>query len=263
MKRLEQSGRTVAVALIVCAIASIPAVPAFGQAFLKAEPVGPFEGLADCSDLLLYQEPLDPSNFGTARTSDEEGGFIVFEDWLFGEEERTVTNTRVWGIDVDFTGGAHACAAQDDANFNVRFWGQSGGAPDSFNVIVEALDVPSIQTDTGIGFAFTTIIQQDIDLGSLDASGTVWVAHERVNDGDSCFWLWVDETVFGTYDDQAYQGGLVSSDQPFCLAGSHGDSDGGGDGGSDDGGVPATTGIGVILLVLALGGCSAYFVRRT
>ena len=46
--------------------------------------------------------------------------------------------------------------------------------------------------------------------------------------------------------------------------GTGGTGDGGsGDGGSgDDGGVPATTGIGLMLLVLALGGGSAYFVRR-
>jgi hypothetical protein len=36
----------------------------------------------------------------------------------------------------------------------------------------------------------------------------------------------------------------------------------GGDGGGDGGGVPATTGIGLVLLVLALGGGSAYFLRR-
>jgi len=256
MSEFRKSGRTVWVLLIVFAILSFPAVPAFGQAFLKAEPVGPFEGLMDCSDMAAYQEPLDPANFGTARTSDEEAGFIVFENLM--TPAFSVTGTRVWGIDVDFAGGAHACAAQDDANFNVRFWGQSGGAPDSFNVIIEAFDMPSIQTDTGIGFAFTTIIQQDIDLGVLDTTGAVWVAHERVDDADSCFWLWVDETALGTYDDQAYQGGFVTSDQPFCL-----DNDWVDDGGfTDDGGVPATTWIGVIVLVLAVGGCGAYFVRR-
>jgi hypothetical protein len=46
-----------------------------------------------------------------------------------------------------------------------------------------------------------------------------------------------------------------------------GTGDGGGDGGSGDGGgdgggVPATTGVGLVLLVLALGGGSAYFLRR-
>lgn len=37
---------------------------------------------------------------------------------------------------------------------------------------------------------------------------------------------------------------------------------GGGDGGGDGGGVPATTGVGLVLLVLALGGGGAYFLRR-
>jgi len=206
-----------------------------------------------------YQEPMDAVNFGTARTSDAEAGFLVFENLM--TPVTNVTATRVWGIDVDFAGGAHACAVPDDANFNVRFWGQSGGAPDSFNVIAEALNVPSVTTDTGIGFAFTTVVQQDIAL-ALDASTAVWVAHERVDDLDSCFWLWVDETLLGTYDDQAYQAGFVTSDQPFCLDGD-GPGDGGGDGGGDDGGgVPATTGIGVALMVLLLGGSSAYFLRR-
>jgi hypothetical protein len=36
----------------------------------------------------------------------------------------------------------------------------------------------------------------------------------------------------------------------------------GGDGGGDGGGVPATTGIGIALLVLLMGGGSAYFLRR-
>lgn len=46
--------------------------------------------------------------------------------------------------------------------------------------------------------------------------------------------------------------------------GTGGTGDGGsGDGGSgDDGGVPATTGLGLVLLVLGLGGGSAYFLRR-
>jgi hypothetical protein len=44
--------------------------------------------------------------------------------------------------------------------------------------------------------------------------------------------------------------------------GTGGDDGGTGDGGTDDGGVPATTGIGLMLLVLALGGGSAYFLRR-
>ena len=76
-----------------------------------------------------------------------------------------------------------------------------------------------------------------------------------------CLARWVDETAVGTYDDQAYQdggGGFVPSDQPFCL---DGDSPHGDDGG-DDGGVPATTGIGIALMVLLLGGSSAYFLRR-
>ena len=41
MNSLEQSGRMVVMLLVVCAIVSFPAVPAFGQAFLRAEPVGP------------------------------------------------------------------------------------------------------------------------------------------------------------------------------------------------------------------------------
>ena len=108
------------------------------------------------------------------------------------------------------------------------------------------------------------VVAQTVSLGLLNITGSVWVSHQRVSDTDSCFWLWVDETAIGTYDDQGYQeggGGFVPSDQPFCLDGTGGPGDDGGDGG-DDGGVPATTGIGIALMVLLLGGSSAYFLRR-
>jgi lysyl endopeptidase len=53
-------------------------------------------------------------------------------------------------------------------------------------------------------------------------------------------------------------GGDLGTLIQWCLI----ETTGGGDGGGDGGGVPATTGIGLVLLVLAVGGGSAYFLRR-
>lgn len=53
-------------------------------------------------------------------------------------------------------------------------------------------------------------------------------------------------------------GGDTGTVLEWCLI----ENTGGGDGGGDGGGVPATTGIGLVLLVLALGGGSAYYLRR-
>jgi len=53
-------------------------------------------------------------------------------------------------------------------------------------------------------------------------------------------------------------GGDTGTVLQWCLI----SKDGGGDDGGDGGGVPATTGLGLVLLVLAVGGGSAYFLRR-
>jgi hypothetical protein len=246
--------------LFVCAFASLLAAPVFGQASLNATPVGPFEALADCTGFDIYQEPFDDANFGTARTSDSEAGFRVFENFFGAAAAGTATAIRTWGIEIDFNSPTLTCAVDDTAPFDVAFWG-GNITPDLFNQISSENNIACGETNTGAPFgSFGNVVQVDCALTNLNVNGARWASVQRTNDADSCFWLWVDEQLLGTYDDQAYQegaGGFVTADQPFCLGGSGGD---GGDGG--DGGVPATTGIGVALMILLVGGSGGYFLRR-
>jgi hypothetical protein len=213
-------------------------------------------GIADCTDMQAYQQPFNFGAFRVGRISDHEAGLRVFENF-YVPGPTVATHIRAWGIELDPEGIDFLCPEDDTANFDVVFWGSSAGVPDPYNQIAELNDLPATETDTGVSFhGFLNIVQIDIDLGELDITGAVWASIARVNDEDSCYWLWVDEDLLGTYDDQAYQeggDGLVTTDQPFCL-----DSGFVGDGG----GVPATTGIGVALTILLLAGSSAYFMRR-
>jgi hypothetical protein len=238
--------------LFACAFAALLAPPVFGQTSLSATPVGPFEDIADCSYFIQHRQPFDSANFGAARVSDVQVGIRMFDNFFDGPLWGPVSGIRFWGIEIDFGSPTFLCAEDDLANFNLAFWG-GDIVPDISDLKGEENDIFCVETDTGVPFGeYGNVVQYDCG-PYLDFGPARWMSVQRMDDQDDCFWLWVDEQGLGTYDDQAYQengSGLVTSDQTFCLA-SIGDDD-----------VPATTGIGVALIVLLLGGSSAYFLRR-
>jgi subtilisin-like proprotein convertase family protein len=101
------------------------------------------------------------------------------------------------------------------------------------------------------------VISGDHQPGDPDDNG-IWPTYMSDCDGENVSGDWTLTVTDGA-------GGDTGVVQAWCLVvNEDGGDDGGDDGGGDDGGggVPATTGIGLVLIVLALGGGSAYFLRR-
>ncbi len=215
---------------LTCILASLliagtaGAVPAF-----LVSGSAPVEGvLQDCTGFEAYQQPLDATNFGTARTSDAEPNFLVAEDFVDGAGTITplngsVTGLRWWGIEVDFTPMLQACAAPSDDDlgtpFDLTFFADAAGAPGAVVATVNGV-TPAI-VDTGIAFLFTTIAEYSVTFPATNVTGAAWVGIQRQTGALDCFWLWVDEDLAGTYDDAAYQFGAappeLDTDHTMCM----------------------------------------------
>ena len=107
---------------------------------------------------------------------------------------------------------------------NILSWNEDHGAENSAPGEDVSLDTSALDGSAGAQFRYHY----------YDASGTGW-------------------NWYAVVDDHSVESDGVISDGGNCTEG--------GDGG-DGGGVPATTGIGIALLVLLMGGGSAYFLRR-
>ncbi len=193
-------------------------------------------GGAPCGSLTDYQQPLDTVNFNTARTSDEEASFTVFEDFVSGAvitplPALNAANLRVWGATIEFDPnvGFIATCLQDNANltpFNVAFFADNAGQPGA--LIGSAVATPSNITDTGIPFAFTTVFEWDLTMPAIDVTGAAWVSVQRqtgvgTGGGNQCLFLWLDELT-ASYDDTSIQNdGVINTvnttDHVFCLGG--------------------------------------------
>ncbi len=216
----KQSFAVAIAAIVVCS----PTLAADVQAFLNNtnSPNGTSAPL-DCSGY-DYQQPLDSVFFDTARTSDEETGFETIEAFVDSGGAITtgsgsVSSLRFWGISYDFV----STFCQDDNNadtpFNVYFYADSKGEPGA--LVGSVTGVTATMSDTTIPFAGTTIKQYDASFSGVDVSSASWVGIARQTGVAGCNWLWVDEDLGGSYDDQAYQGGSgpVDTDQTFCSGG--------------------------------------------
>ena len=262
--------RTLSRALALLLVAALFTVPAWGQDASQLVHTGPLPpgtpgAPGVCNGFAEYQQPLDPLNFGTARTSDEEAMFVTSEAILSGGvitplTERMADNIRFWGISAIFNGGfLGECSDDDDVNtpFVVTFSDDNAGTPG--NVIASAVVAPTSITDTTIPFAFATIHEYDIALPPMDVTGAAWVSVQRQtgasNVSGQCLFLWVDETDLTTYDNVADQnGGSVPSDHIFCLSAPV----------AIDGELPIPTlgTWGLLLLLLGLGVAGVFFLRR-
>lgn len=212
----------------------------------------PAGGLEDCTGFQFYEQPLDGGNFGVARTSDAETAFAVAEDTVDGAGTitplaGTTSGIRFWGITFDFI-ATFACG--DDAAgtpFDITFMADAGGAPGAAVATVTGVS-PTI-VDTGIPFAATTIAEYSATFPGVDVTGAAWVEIVRQTGVAGCNWLWVDESLMGTYDDMANQTtiGTVTSDHTMCLA---------------PAGAPATPAPALAILMLLLLAISAFMLYR-
>ena len=237
--------------------------PALAQPRASITHDGPaIEGApVECESFDAYQQPVDPANLSTARTSDEESIFSVAE--AFVDDTGTITpyngsinGIRWWGINFDFI--MTFCTDDDDANtpFTVTFWDDE---PDVGNVVCQQTGVVPTIVDTGIPFNVTTIGEYSAELDECDATGATWVEIERDVGVAGCFWLWVDESLVGSYDDTAWQNGNPPpvppdpSDQTMCLQAP-----------ADPPivEVPSLGQLGLLALLLSLLGAGIYRIRR-
>jgi uncharacterized repeat protein (TIGR01451 family) len=193
----------------------------------NTQPNAPLGGA--CNAPTLYEQPFDAGNFGTARTSDEEAAFLTSESILDGAgvitplAAGTTESVRVWGISAEFSGGFLGPCTDDDTAgtpFNVIFSADAAGTP---GAVISSVVATATVTDTAIPFAFTTVFQYDLSFPATDITGAAWVSVQRQTGastpgGNQCLFLWVDETLAGSYDDSADQnGGAVPSDHVYCL----------------------------------------------
>jgi len=208
-------------------------------------------GALDCDNgsapTLLYQQPIDVANFGTARTSDAEIAQLVSEDIVNGAGVITplaggmTDSISVWGISAELNGGFIGECLEDDAAltpFNITFSADNAGTPGT--VIASVVGTP-IVTDTTTPFAFATIHKYDL---SFAASG------------NQCLFLWVDETLVGSYDDQADQnGGVVPSDHVMCISEAAAAL-------APPVPVPSLTWYSLVLLLMVLSGSAIFFYKK-
>ncbi|MGE0640573.1 MAG: hypothetical protein AB7G12_11290 [Thermoanaerobaculia bacterium] len=188
-------------------------------------------GVPNCDGFDLYQEPLDVQGFGGASTSDVEAAFEVAEDTVVGAVITPLAagmggTIRLWNLSLEFdpsVGFIDTCTADETAltPFNIIFSADNAGQPGAVLATVEG--TPTSILDTQIPFAFTTIRETEISFPAVDVAGAAWITVQRqtgVNapGGNPCYFLWVDEQILNTYDDQAYQSGTPTGDDaPICL----------------------------------------------
>ncbi len=224
-------------------------------------------GALDCdngvSPTLLYQQPLDVANFATARTSDAGIAQLVSEDIVNGAGVITplaggmTDSISVWGISAEFNAGFIGECLEDDAAltpFTITFSADNAGTPGA--VIASVVGTPVV-TDTTTPFAFATIHKYDLSFPATDITGAAWITIERqvgVNaaSGNQCLFLWVDETLVGSYDDQADQnGGVVPSDQVMCISAS-----------APPVPVPSLSWYSLVLLLMVLSGSAIFYYKK-
>jgi len=190
--------------------------------------------LADCTGLSDYAQPFDNANFGTARTSDEQAGIAVAEDLVDAGGvvmpmlTAPVTTIRWWGISLEFdptVPGFVAFCGQDDAALTpyiFKFYTGTSSGPGVLRATRQA--APTSIVDTGTSFSLGANVMEytaTIDPPVCHEDIT-WISIQRKTgahaaNGNPCYFLWVDEDLVGSYDDAAYQDGLVETDQTICI----------------------------------------------
>ncbi len=231
----------------------------------QANPNSP-AGALDCDNgaATIYGQPINVINFNTARTSDAEIAQLTSESIVDGAGVITPLangmsdSISFWGLSLEFAGGfVDTCIEDNTANtpFNITFHTDAAGAPGA--AIATVVATPTSIIDTATPFAFTTIFKYNVSFPATDLTGAAWVTIERqigvnAGNGNQCLFLWLDEDLVGSYDDQAIQNGaIVPTDHTYCISQAV----------APPAPVPSFTWIGVVLMVLTLGFFGRKFVK--
>jgi hypothetical protein len=112
--------------------------------------------------------------FATAGTAD--AGANITRGSLIAANSVSAISVLAIEYNFDGTGFTGECATDEDMDFTVTIWGDSGGLPDPTNVLFEGVfDEDSV--DTGNVFAATTIKEYSFDLGTTVATGGIcWIS---------------------------------------------------------------------------------------
>ena len=240
------------------------------NSFLQHDGVFGPEGAPGCTGVEEYQQPLDAANFSNANTSDVQPGLEIVEDIVDGAgtivpfDAGEAGSLRVWGLSIEFdpqVGFVATCTEDNAAStpYIVSFYADNAGAPAAAPSFTTTA-TPTAITDTGIPFAFTTIFETDLALDTPAPAGFEWVSvvretGEQAASGNDCYFLWVNETLGGTYDDDAISitGGPLGADQTLCI---------GGGPSTPIIEVPTVNGLGLLALIALLAGCGLFVSRR-
>jgi hypothetical protein len=262
-----------AVLLLVCAVVTAQAA----QLMVDPNATGDV-GVRD------IQHPLAPQTITQNTDPDtiESGAGVACSDGVF-----TTENSWLRLFDLD---GDHGLTGP--FTVNSVDWGMetlTGDLPMDVNIYCLDDGMPFLYSfmtlqDTGTTNATTgDLVFYNTAVGGACTSETQSMAVELFGDDceilGTCTLYWIGANALGQTGPSYIASASCGIVDPTDLAAigfpnSHvvmkvngdagGGDDGGDDGGADDGGgtVPATTGVGLMLLVLALGGGSAYFLRR-
>lgn len=200
----------------------------------SVQPRGDFS-LAQCSANAIVDQAFDATNGPTARNSDVASDLLVAENISANGAGAVVSTGQAdsitfWGIQVAFQDGVGFTGSCDPSasDFIITSWSDAGNAPDQ---IIDSETVTASATDTGEGFAFTTVYEFQASLSGLDLDNAGWISVQReetppVAPATGCFFLWVDndpgqgDALSLQIDLDASEITLNESDQSMCLEGS-------------------------------------------
>jgi hypothetical protein len=185
----------------------------------------------------------------------------------YNSDGTTVDTVIVWG------GCYPGNVCPDPHDFDITFEGDVG-APDGSPQCAYTGLAPTCE-DTGVVlFGVSEFKCTFTGLACSPAGGATWVLVNNDTGYGTDDWFW-ELGDFDATNGIAGSAWATSAPPPATwnldggndlsiqiLGPDTGDGGDGGDGGDDGGDVPATTTIGLVLMVLALGGGSAYFLRR-
>gem|GEM_PF-5992233 len=132
--------------------------------------------------------------FGTAATSDEEPGYVVFDNfWLVAEDIHAVT---WWGVTRYNGGSGWVACTSTNYDFNIAFWNDAGGEPDvTGSPVYGPYTLTATVVDSGDTFSDSTVWEYTVVLPVDVPMDSGWVSIQGVDESpNECWDLWINNT---------------------------------------------------------------------
>jgi len=173
---------------------------------------------------IFDQIPHDPTAVWSAATSDagfQPENYAVFENFSVTGE---ICDIHWWGFSLEYNLGWYVCSGEAMA-FDVIFYPDVGGMPDTLNPTCIYANATPIMTNTGILYSGTYPLWRfDLVLNPCCNLTSGWVMIQGVSTGSpDCRFLWISSP---TGDGDSYQRsggvmGLTGYDRALCLTGQY------------------------------------------